>query len=271
MANNPSSIRLVVLDWAGTAVDHGSFAPVAPFMESFARLGVTISAAEARGPMGLPKRDHIAALLKSPGVAERWRAAHGREGTDADVDRLYAAFIPRQLDVIDAHAEPVPGLLDAVAEVRRRGVRIGGTTGYFREAADWAAAAAKRQGYAPDATLCPDDVRAGRPSPWMIFRLMEMLDVCPPAAVVKIGDTVPDIEEGRNAGVWTVGVTHTGSDVGCTAAELAALPEWERAERVRAAGRRLLAAGAHDLIPSAAEMPTLLDRLGRRLARGECP
>src|SRR5262249_53613789 len=131
MANNPSSIRLVVLDWAGTAVDHGSFAPVVPFMEAFARFGVAISQAEARGPMGLPKRDHIAALLRLPAIAERWRAAHRRDGTDADVDHVYAAFRPLQLEVIENYAEPVPGLLDAVAELRRRHVKIGGTTGYF--------------------------------------------------------------------------------------------------------------------------------------------
>jgi phosphonoacetaldehyde hydrolase len=271
MANDPPSIRLVVLDWAGTAVDHGSFAPVAPFTEAFARFGVAISRAEARGPMGLPKRDHIAALLRVPAVAERWRAAHGRHATDDDVDRVYAAFVPLQLEVIDDYAEPVPGLLDAVTELRRRGVKIGGTTGYFREAADRAAGAARRRGYAPDATLCPDDVRAGRPSPWMIYRLMEMLDVYPPAAVVKVGDTVPDIQEGRNAGVWSVGVTDSGSEIGCTAAELAAMPEPERAERARAAGRKLLAAGAHEIIPSAADLPALLDELTRRLAAGARP
>src|SRR5262249_48058679 len=110
-----------------------------------------------------------------------------------------------------------------------------------------------------------------RPKPWMIFRLMEELDVCPPAAVVKVGDTVPDIEEGRNAGAWSVGVTHTGSEVGCTAEEFAALPDAERRERVAAAGHRLCAAGAHAVLGSAADVPALLDDLNDRLARGERP
>lgn len=271
MTNSPISIRLVVLDWAGTAVDHGSFAPVVPFMEAFARFGVAISQSEARGPMGLPKRDHIAALLRQSAVAERWRTTKGRDADDTDVDGLYAAFMPLQLEVIDRHAEPVPGLLDAMAELRRRGVKVGGTTGYFREAAERAAAAARRHGYDPDATLCPEDVRAGRPAPWMIFRLMELLDVYPPAAVVKVGDTVPDVAEGRNAGVWTIAVTHTGSDMGCTATELAAMPDAERMEKIETAGRKLLAAGAHDLIRSAADLPALLDDLNGRLARGERP
>jgi phosphonoacetaldehyde hydrolase len=89
--------------------------------------------------------------------------------------------------------------------------------------------------------------------------------------VVKVGDTVPDIEEGRNAGAWSVGVTHTGSEVGCTAEEFAALPDAERRERVAAAGQKLRAAGAHAIIDSVADVPALLDELTARLARGERP
>ncbi len=267
----PPSIRLVVFDWAGTAVDHGSCAPVAPFVAAFARHGVAVSPAEARGPMGLHKRDHVRELFRLPAVAARWAAAHGRDWAEDDVEAVYQAFSPLQLEVLAGHAEPIPGVPAAVAELRRRGVAVGGTTGYFRAAAERVAEAARRRGYAPDVSVCPDDVPAGRPAPWMIFRVMEATGVFPPAAVVKVGDTAPDVGEGRNAGAWSVGVTHTGSDVGCTAAEFAALPERDRADRVAAAGRRLLAAGAHALIPSAADVPALVDELNVRLRRGERP
>jgi phosphonoacetaldehyde hydrolase len=260
-----------VFDWAGTTVDFGSCAPVAPFVSAFAEQGVEISPTEARGPMGIHKRDHIRALFSLPAVATRWRTSHGREWTEADVESVYQAFMPLQMEVLPAFADPIEGVPAAVEELRRRGVKIGGTTGYFREAADRLAAAARRQGYAPDLSLCPDDVPAGRPAPWMIFRLMEQSGVCPPAAVVKIGDTVPDIEEGRNAGVWTVGVTHTGSAIGCSAVEFAALPAQERFDRIAKASRALLAAGAHDVIPSAAEAPAMVERLNERLARGDRP
>ena len=59
----------------------------------------------------------------------------------------------------------------------------------------------------------------------MIFRIMETLRIYPPRAVVKIGDTVPDIGEGLNAGAVSIGVVSSGSEVGCTHEELAALPE----------------------------------------------
>ena len=109
------AIRLVVFDWAGTTVDHGSFAPVAAFVEAFARHGVAVSSEEARGPMGLAKRDHVGALLLRPEIARRWREVHGRDATETDADSVYAAFVPLQLEVVEEYAEPVPGLPDAVA------------------------------------------------------------------------------------------------------------------------------------------------------------
>lgn len=266
-----SSIRLVVFDWAGTTVDHGSCAPVAPFVSAFAGHGVEVSPIEARGPMGVHKRDHVRALFNLADVAARWRAKYARDWTEADVDSIYESFIPLQLEALPAYATPIEGVPAAVEELRRRGIKIGGTTGYFREAADRLAVAARRKGYGPDIGLCPDDAPAGRPAPWMIFRIMEEAGIYPPAAVVKIGDTVPDIEEGRNAGAWSVGVTHTGSTVGCSAEEFAAMPDEERFERVATAARQLVAAGAHAVISSAAEAPALVDLLTDRLRRGERP
>jgi phosphonoacetaldehyde hydrolase len=268
---SPEAIGLVVFDWAGTTVDFGSCAPVVPFMDAFREYGVQISSAEAREPMGVHKRDHVRALFAIPVVSARWRAAHGRDWGESDVDRVYEAFVPRQMEVLTAFAEPIAGVPSAVEELRLRGIKVGGTTGYFRAAADRLAAAAARRGYAPDVTMCPDDVPAGRPAPWMIFRIMEATGIHPPSAVVKIGDTIPDIQEGRNAGVWTVGVIDTGSAIGCNAEEFSALPAQDRFDRVAAAARDLLAAGAHEIIPSAAEAPNVVDRLTERLARGERP
>ena len=265
-------IRLVVFDWAGTTVDHGCFAPVRPFVEAFAALRVTISAEEARGPMGLHKKDHVRALLSLPAVAERFRAAHGRAPGEDDVVRLYEKeFVPRQMGALSGAGRLVPGLLDAVAWLRGRGVRIGSSTGYFRDALEAVAAEAASRGYAPDFAFCPSDVAAARPAPWMIFRNMEAAGVFPPSAVLKVGDTIPDVGEGRNAGVWTSGVARTGSEVGLTEEDLAALPPKEQARRVESARRTLLSAGAHFVIDSVADLPRLVPEIDARLARGERP
>ncbi len=241
-------IKLVVFDWAGTAVDHGCVAPLQAFVELFARHGVQVSPAQARAPMGLDKGDHIRAMLADPDIRALWRQAHGRNWTEDDFHSLYQRFQTLQLEIIDHHSGIVPHLLETVASLRAQGIRVGATTGYFKEAADRVAAAARRAGYEPECSVCAPEVSAGRPAPWMLFRVMERLNVYPPAAVVKIGDTVPDIGEGRSAGAWSIGVLQTSSEVGLSHAEWDRLPAGERESRLAGAGRKLLAAGAHAVI-----------------------
>jgi phosphonoacetaldehyde hydrolase len=262
---------LVIFDWAGTTVDHGCRAPEIAFVRAFAARGVEITREEARVPMGLGKRDHIRALLQMPAVARRWHTSHGKDATESDIEELYRLFMPLQLEVIDEFAGLVPSLLDCISALRQRGIAIGATTGYFRAAAERIYQAAAHQGYSPDACVCGEDVPAGRPAPWMIFQIMETLNVYPPAAVVKVGDTVPDIGEGLSAGVWSLGVLRTSSEVGCTETEWEALPAADRIERLAACREKLLAAGAHAVVETLAELPALLDDIDKRLSRGEKP
>jgi phosphonoacetaldehyde hydrolase len=264
-------IRLVVFDWAGTTVDHGSRAPVMPFVRAFAARGVEVTSEEARGPMGLSKKDHLRALLQVPGIARRWRERHGSDATEDDIEDLYRRFMPLQLEVIDEFGGLVPGLLVCVDTLRSRGIAIGATTGYFREAAQRVYRSAAAQGYRPDHCACAEEVPAGRPAPWMIFRIMEVLGAYPPAAVVKVGDTVPDIGEGLSAGAWSVGMVHSSSEVGCTTEEWAVLPQAEREHRSVRCREKLAAAGAHAVIDTLAELPLALDEFNARLRRGEKP
>lgn len=264
-------VKLVVFDFAGTTVDHGCLAPLQAFITLFAERGVPVSAAQARTPMGLDKGDHIRAMLRDPDVARLWRQTHGRDSTEADFHSLYERFVILQLEVIDRYSDIVPHLLETVAELRSRGIRVGATTGYFKEAADRVVASARAQGYEPEYTCCAQEVSAGRPAPWMLFRVMERLNVYPPAAVVKIGDTVPDILEGRSAGAWSVGVLRASSEMGLSQAEWDRLPATERGDRLASAARKLLGAGAHAVMETLADVPALITEINGRLRHGEKP
>jgi phosphonoacetaldehyde hydrolase len=266
-----NAIQLVVFDWAGTTVDHGCLAPLAAFTEVFRRHGVLVTKEQAQGPMGLHKRDHIQVMLQMPEVAEGWRRVHGREASPADVQKLYEDFIPLQLEVLGQYSGLVPGLLSCVAALRQQGVRIAGTTGYFRAATEVVARAAGRQGYTPDFNIGAEEVPGGRPAPWMIFRCMEALGVYPPWAVLKVGDTVPDIEAGRNAGCWSVGVVRTSSIVGLSEAELNSLSPEESQRLLSTARDKLHSAGAHEVIETLEELPELVARLNSRLRQGNRP
>ena len=271
MPRDETRIRLVIFDWAGTTVDHGSLAPLMPFVRAFAAQGVDITFDEVRGPMGVSKKDHVRALLQFPAVARRWRERHGRDASEEDVDELYRRFMPLQMEVIDEFGTVVPELLECVGKLQSRGIAIGATTGYFREAAERVYRFAAAQGYRPDHCVCVEEVPAGRPAPWMIFRIMEALGVFPPAAVVKVGDTVPDIGEGLAAGAWSVGVVRSSSEVGCTAQEWATLPPQEQFRRSANCRAKLLAAGAHAVVDTLTELSAVLDELNARMRRGENP
>lgn len=259
-------LRAAILDWAGTLVDFGSRAPVAALQSEFAAADVPVTVAEVREPMGVDKKAHIRSILNVARVSAAWVARYGNIPAEQDVDKLYAAFVPNQLRVLPHYSDLVPGAADAVARMRSRGLKIGTTTGYNRAMLDYLLERAAAQDFVPDCALCPADAGAGRPFPWMCYLAAIKLDVYPMSAMVKIGDTPADMEEGRNAGMWTIGITRTGNEVGLTEKEWAALSENDQNGLLRTAERRLLAAGAHYVAPSIAECDGILDEIETRLA-----
>ena len=264
-------LKAVVLDWAGTTVDHGCMAPVATFMQAFAETGVPITVEEARAPMGMPKWQHIQAITRMGPVAARWQAVHGSLPTDHDVDILYKRFLPLQVETVGEHSDVIAGVVEAVAALRARGLAVASTTGYPREVMDVVVRVAKEQGYEADVTVCAGDTPAGRPGPFMALQALIKLSISPVEAVVKIGDTVVDIEEGLNGGMWSVGVAVTGNEVGLTAAEYAAESADEQLRLANVATERLLAAGAHYVVDSLADVLPVIGRIEERLAKGEKP
>ena len=126
------NVKAVVFDWAGTTVDHGCRAPVKVFQAVFDSSGVPISEEEARGPMGLPKRDHLANLLSDSAIRARWRAKVGQDPGNDDVEVLYHRFLEMDRDIVTANSDVIPGVAKTVAALRARGIKIGSTTGYTR-------------------------------------------------------------------------------------------------------------------------------------------
>ena len=199
-------LKAVLLDWAGTTMDYGCMAPAVVFMDVFKRKGVEITMNEAREPMGAHKKVHIRQISKNESVSERWRETHGRKPNEEDVESMFRDFIPLQLKCLAQYADLVPGTLETTAQIRSRGLKIGSTTGYTEEMMGLLQSEAKRRGYEPDATVCATQVPAGRPHPFMCLQNAILLQTYPLEAFVKIGDTLPDIEEGLNAGMWTIGL-----------------------------------------------------------------
>ncbi|MGA7242139.1 MAG: phosphonoacetaldehyde hydrolase [Terracidiphilus sp.] len=261
----PLRVRAIMLDWAGTTVDHGSVAPVAALQTLFAQHGISLSIEDARRDMGLLKRDHIRAILGLPGVRAKWAAETGREPIEADVQSLFEEFGPLQMEIIAQHSTLIPGVVETVKEWQSRGWRIGSSTGYTRSMLEPVQAQAALEGYRPDASVCPDEVGAGRPAPWMLMKNAQLLGVYPPSTCVKIGDTVIDVVEGKNAGMWTIGLTKTGNLVGVNQKQWEQLPEASKKERLKDAESALIKAGADYVAEDLASCNEALAEIEERL------
>jgi phosphonoacetaldehyde hydrolase len=264
-------IEAVLLDWAGTTMDFGCIAPAVVFVEVFKRMGVPIDMAEARAPMGAHKRVHIQRITQLDSVRDRWRQVHGRAPSEADVDAMFKEFVPLQLKCLSDYSTLIPGTLEAVAAMRKRDIKIGSTTGYNSEMMAINRRDAKKQGYEPDATFCASDVPHGRPFPYMCLSNVTALGCTTVEACVKVDDTLPGIEEGLNAGMWTVGFAISGNEVGLSLAQWKKLPKAEK-ERLRVrAYTRMHQCGAHYVVDSIADLMPCIDDIQARIRRGERP
>jgi phosphonoacetaldehyde hydrolase len=254
------NVDLVVFDLAGTLLDFGCMAPAAAFVDTFSERGVSLTFAQARGPMGRSKRDHLVDLFDLTDVSKQWFGLYDRDVAETDINEMYERLTELQLDAVSRHLDIIPGAVECVERLREAGCRIGATTGYFRSAAERCLAALHENGIEVDAWICADDVVKGRPAPDMMLAVMKALDVTNGERVVKVGDTLVDVGEGRAVGAHTVAVTDTGNEMGLPFIDYQALSRNERLVRRTDVLERFEQAGADAIVESVADVPAFVLR-----------
>ncbi|MFI8480267.1 phosphonoacetaldehyde hydrolase [Pseudomonas sp. NPDC078700] len=269
--DTPKRLHAVILDWAGTVVDFGSFAPTKIFVDAFASFDLQISLEEARGPMGMGKWDHIRTLCNQPQIAERYQKRFARLPSDDDVTAIYERFMPLQIAKVGEHSAVIPGALETIAALRAQQLKIGTCSGYPKQVMDKVVELAAVAGYTPDHVVASDEVPKGRPSPAQALANVIALGIDDVAACVKVDDTEPGILEGRAAGMWTVALRFSGNFLGLSWDQYSALSsEQLAAERQRIDGL-FAASRPHYLIDTINQLPGVIEQINARLARGETP
>ncbi|TWR87427.1 phosphonoacetaldehyde hydrolase [Pseudomonas saxonica] len=268
---NPSKLQAAILDWAGTVVDFGSFAPTQIFVEAFAEFDVQVSIEEARGPMGMGKWDHIRTLCDQPQITERYKKVFGRAPTDADVTAIYERFMPLQIEKIAEHSALIPGALETIAALREQGIKIGSCSGYPAQVMAKVVELAATNGYMADHVVATDEVPNGRPWPAQALANVITLGIDDVGACVKVDDTAPGILEGRRAGMWTVALVFSGNALGLTYEQYQALD----AQTLIAERKRIHAlfqsSRPHYLIDTITDLPRVIADINNRLSNGEMP
>ncbi len=271
-----SDALAVIMDWSGTSVDFGPLAPVAAMSDVFRGRGIEVTTEDLRVDMGLKKMEHVRRLLRAEAVRKLWRCRYGRLPGEEDVNKIYGLLKPaliRRLRDDPAFSEPVPGVLSFVRVMRRRGVKVGTTTGYTGPMMKVLARRAAQWGFKPDCIVSSSDVPAGRPWPFMChlnaFRLG--FDIGQMSRMIKIGDTVADIEEGGHAGMWTIGVVRSGNCLGLSLRDAMRLGESVLNGKSRAGRARLRDAGADYVIDGVWDAEPVIDAITERIRKGEKP
>jgi phosphonatase-like hydrolase len=112
----------------------------------------------------------------------------------------------------DAELAALPQVLETFSILKSKGIKIALNTGFTRAITD---VILERLGWNDntliDAVVCSDEVQEGRPHPFMINKIMELLKVTDTANVVKVGDTSVDVLEGQFAGCGLIVAVTTGA------------------------------------------------------------
>lgn len=220
-------IHTVVLDMAGTTVRDGGLV-LGAFTRAWERAGAPERFSEAMA--------HVIATMGQSKI-DVFRALVDEDAAQA----LNAAFEQAVIELVgDGIVEAIPGAEEAIRALQAEGRKVVLTTGFSRETVDLILGTLGWQGLADD-TITPAEAGRGRPAPDMPLVALLRTGAPSTAALAVIGDTVADVETGRNAGAGLVAAVLTGGHVSTEA----------------------LRAVTDHVLGSVAELPALLAALGR--------
>ena len=226
-------IQFAMFDMAGTTVNDnvdGHPLMVISMIRAFAKHGIELAPDIINKHRGKQKSEAIQTLLRE--VAELPPADAERVG-----DSVYYDFL-HELESNLSSISEIDGATELFRHLKFKDIYVGVGSGFPMQVVQ---AIISRLGWMDEGLLdyveSAEQIGVGRPNPKMILDAMKRLGITDGLAVVKIGDTVVDVQEGKNAGVWTVAVL-TGSQTEA----------------------QLMAAGPDYILSSIRELRTLIPR-----------
>ena len=222
-------IKLVIFDIGGTIIqDNGEV--IDAFSAALEGNGLRASRAELTELKGASKRAVITQF-----VERQWGKT--APGNEAKIAKAYEDFKTRlENSFSNGGVKPIQGAAATFAWLKARGILCATTTGFYRSVTQRILDSAGWQDTFV-ANICSDDVKSGRPAPFMIFHAMEATGIADVREVLNVGDTRLDLQAGNRAGVLGVIGVLTGI---------------HKEDRLRPES-------PSHLIPSVAELPSLIE------------
>lgn len=255
-------IKAIVLDWAGTTVDYGSRAPIIAFKNAFTHFGIDLSEETIRQDVGLDKLTHVCQILQIPEIANSWETRQPTIPLTKAATEIYAQFQIEINKVLVETAQLKPGMTDLIRFANAHHIQLATTTGYTQAMLDQILPLAAQQGYTPTYNITSEQTHhVGRPKPDMIELAMQKMHISDPSHVIKVGDTVNDILEGKNAGTISIGVVDGGNLIGLSKQAFDQLNIEQRDRYHAKAAAILKEAGADEIINNIADLIPLIESI----------
>lgn len=255
-------IETVIFDWAGTLVDYGCMASVETYKDIFREYGINLKNEETRNGMGLDKVDHVRKILQIPRISKLWFENIGMEPNEGDVREINRKFEKLIIKKFEENTEPKEHVKTTIDRLRDLGIRIGSTTSYTHEMVDVLMNITRKKKIYIDLVINSEDTNGqGRPKPYMIFKNMEKLGINSVKNVIKVGDTINDIKEGVNAGVYSIGITDGSSEMGLSYEEFESLSEEKKEAKRKEVKEKFEKAGAFYVMNNVKSLPYVINAI----------
>ncbi|CEL95764.1 unnamed protein product [Vitrella brassicaformis CCMP3155] len=270
-------LRAVILDLEGVWFDHGLHGTQNALRESFLSRGVELSEDETRLVEGDPHPMDATGkvgLLRDLCQKTEDRMREAAQGaTDLALPNVTAPawVVPSLIQTFDSEyvktvrtSKPIQNATETLKSLKEAGLKIAVIADCNEEALEGFKLRAEYfgEGFLPDAFLSTRETSPKAPQPWLVFHLMHRLGVYPATSVVRVSSTASGIEEGLNAGCWTVGVARTSRLVSERAdADIDGSISKQLSDRIKTVYEQLYRAGAHFVIDGIWQLPKVLNEL----------
>lgn len=206
-----SRIKLVVFDLAGTTIDDtidGLPLVTVAMTEAFASHGIKINPEQVNKYRGMDKKEAVRCLLKESEEIQLNNCENDKYKSindDTLLDDMFRDFKTALNSHLNDNIKEITGTTDTFHWLKTKGIKIAVGSGFphnvvlsLVEKLGWKnliefVSSAELEGH-------------GRPHPSLIHSAMQHCLVTDSRNVLKVGDTVMDVEEGKNAKCWTVAV-----------------------------------------------------------------
>lgn len=187
-------IKAILFDLIGTTVmERGTDTVVRCFEKAFEDNQIPFDAEQLRVNRGKDKMAMIKLVLDKADL------------TNAAAPRIFNAFEEYFLKSLD-NFRGNNGFAELMSYLKGRQLKVGLGSGLSRDMFDKVLNHLEWNQNDFDYVGIASEVGKSRPDPAMIIAMMTKLGITNPREFMKVGDTVADIQEGKNAGVITVAI-----------------------------------------------------------------